>query len=306
MKDRPNYIVLAPAYDPDSGGGIFLHELVHALNCLGERALIWRADRPAPPKFSARVKSLLRKPSLMWKRPQWSAPFALNPDLNTPIAEPTDLQSDSIVVYPEVVPGNPLGARNVVRWLLYKPGLLHPYSFGSDEIFFRASEFCDLPDLTGGAPDLFLWKINPAYHNEGRTDRKGACFIVRKGDSKARVPETEDAIQIDGMSHADIAEVFNQCEVFYSYDEATFYSQYAAICGCLSVVVPALYSSRAEWVQNHPIGRCGVAYGLNDLDHARATMHLVKGDLEAEEAKGLATVRNFVDLTQKRFAPGVP
>lgn len=296
MSKRPNYIVFAPGYDPDSGGSIFLHQLVHALNQLGETALLWnwQARYLTPMQ---RLNGVLKRPSLLWK----TRPYARDPSLNTPLAVPSDLRSSSIVVYPEVTLDNPLRAKHVVRWLLYRPGIRNPYSFGPDEMFFRAGEMSDLPELTGGAPELFVWRINPAYRDEGRRDRKGACFIVRKGEAKPRIAETAEAIQIDGMSHAEIANVFNRCEVFYSYDEATLYSQYAAICGCDSVVVPGFYPSREAWVRSHELARYGVAYGLDDLPHMRATRHLTLGVLQAQEAKGMQSVQNFVELTQNRF-----
>ncbi len=293
----PRYLVYAPGYNADSGGSIFLHELVHALNSLGAPAALWPFHQPRNGNPFGYVHAFLRRPSILWRRPR----FPVAPGRNTPVAFPWHLRRDSIVVYPEITLGNPLGAKNVVRWLLYRPGLRDPYRFGPDEMFFRAGEFCDLPELTGGAPDLVLWKINPIYRNEGRKDRKGACYIVRKGSHKPRIPETADAIPIDGLSHAEIAEIFNRCETFYSYDEATFYSQYAAICGCTSVVVPGLYSTREGWVKNHAPGRYGIAYGLDDLDHARATQHLAISSLQEQEAAGLETVRNFIRLTQERF-----
>ena len=103
----------------------------------------------------------------------------------------------------------------------------------------------------------------------GDNDHWAAHVVSAAFAGKPRIAETRGAIPIDGLSHEEIADIFNRCSVFYSYDEATFYSQYAAICGCLSVVVPGLYSSREEWVASHPIARYGVAYGLDDLDHAR-------------------------------------
>jgi hypothetical protein len=286
-----SYIIYAPSYDPNNGGSIFLHELAQALRSLGEDALIWPMAPIYKPGLRARIRTFIR-PSRFDRRP--------GDDVR--LATRRDLRADSIVVYPEIVPGNPIGARNVVRWLLYPPGVLHPYRFEPGEMFFRASQMADLPDVTGGAPELFLWKVNAAYRNEGRTDRKGACFMVRKGINRPRIPETSGGEQIDGKSHEEINEIFNRCEIFYSYDEATMYSQYAAVAGCLSVVIPGMFRSRQDWVQEHELARFGIAYGLEDVEHARATRHLVEGLLREKEAEGRRSVERFVELTRSRFA----
>ncbi len=161
----------------------------------------------------------------------------------------------------------------------------------------------DIPQITGGAPELFLWILNQTYRNENRPDRKGVCYIVRKGNQKPRIAETEsaDAICIDGMTHAEVNDVFNRCHTFYSYDEATMYSQYAAVAGCISVVIPGLYESREAWAKNHKLGRYGIAYGLDDIAHAQATRHKVLDLLQSEEMKGKETVKNFTRLTKERF-----
>lgn len=291
-----NYIIYAPPYHENSGGTIFQHQLVHELNQMGERALLWAMT----PLYKMGLRERLRRRFA-------PIPFRTHPDLNTPVAKPTDLTAESVVIYPEIVPGNPLGARNVVRWLLYKPGLRHPYRFGPNDMFFRVGEMSDLLEVTGGAPDLFLWKVNRTYRNEQRPNRNGVCYIVRKGADKPRIPETEapGAICVDGMSHEQMNDVFNRCHIFYSYDEATMYSQYAAVTGCTSVVIPGLYATREEWVAGHELARYGAAYGLDDIAHAEATKHLVLGLLEAEESKGRETVRRFVELTKARFWRGV-
>jgi hypothetical protein len=214
------------------------------------------------------------------------------------------IDDETVVVYPELQRGNPLRARNVVRWLLYHDAG-RAYEFGPDEMFFRVDKNFDHPAISGGAPDLFLYEIHPAYRDHGRTDRTGACYMLRKGKGKPRIPETEGAELLDGKSHEEIAEAFNRCEVFYSYDEATMYSQYAALCGCLSIVIPGDYPSRDAWVEGYEIARYGIAYGLDDVEHARSTMHLVRPLLERREQEGLETVRAFVALTRERFG-GAP
>lgn len=287
-----NYIVLAPTYNENSGGTIFQHELTHALNMRGEKAGLWPQPAIYEPGLRARIREKLRP-----------KPYLRNPNLNTPMATAKDVGPNTVVVYPEVIRDNPVKAPHVVRWLLYTPGKRHPYSFGPDDMFFRVDEFADLPEITGGATDLFLWKLNRSYRNEGRPDRKGACFIVRKGGHIPRHPLTEDAIQIDGMSHAEINDVFNRCEVFYSYDDATMYSQYAAIAGCLSVVLPSGDDARDGMLADHMLGRYGIAYGLDDdkIAHAKATQDKVLPLLEEREAEGQRSVDRFIAMTKERF-----
>lgn len=295
MPNRPSaYVICAPSYSVDNGGAMFLHGMADRLNAMGERAVISPMGPLRKPAMRTRIKQVFRRPP----------PFQLSGAPGTRLATRDDLRSDPIVVYPEVVLGNPLGARKVVRWLLYKPGLRNPYRFGTDEVFFAASEACDLPEVTGGAPRLFLWQRNPVYENRNLPGRAGACYLVRKGDAKPRIPETSDAIRIDGMSHADIAEIFNRCETFYSYDEATMYSLYAALCGCLSIVVPGRFSGHEDYVGQRPVARFGVSYGMDHLAHAALTRDRVAENLQALQAEGDATLRAFVERTRNAFDPG--
>lgn len=296
---RLKYIVNAPAFNPDSGGTIFMHELAHALNTLGEEAYLW----PMEPVYK---RGRLRGPLyrlLSWFRP---TRYRTNPDLNTPLATKAELRGpDAVIIYPEIVLGNPMGIKNVVRWLLYKPGDQHPYEFTDNEMFFRVFEKADLPEITGGAPDLFLYKVNRTYRNENRPDRKGACYIVRKGHRKPRIAQTEasTAINIEGLTHAEINDVFNRCETFYSYDEATMYSQFAVVSGCESVVVAGEHESREDWARVNELGRYGIAYGLtpSERKHAHATRAQLIDLLKHKEEAGLETVRRFITLTKDRF-----
>ncbi|MCP4937093.1 MAG: hypothetical protein GY927_23510, partial [bacterium] len=51
----------------------------------------------------------------------------------------------------------------------------------------------------------------------------------------------------------------------------------------------------------HELGKYGIAYGLDDIEHALATRQLVQGLLQQKEANGPETVKNFIALTQDQF-----
>ncbi|MEM9044613.1 MAG: hypothetical protein AAGC81_07940 [Pseudomonadota bacterium] len=287
---RPKYVIYAPSYDEDNGGAIFLHLLAETLIDLGEDAVLYQME---PIYELGRLLKL------------WNAVipprFDRLPGARAKVVTRKELTPDSIVVYPEIVPGNPLGLRNIARWLMYKPGVLHAYLPTENELTFSVGPFSDEPARKGELPRLFLWRVNPAYVNRGREDRSGSCYLMRKGEARQALHDLSDSVQIDGMSHSEIAEVFNAKEFFYSYDEATMYSQFAALCGCTSIVVPDLFESEKDYFTSRPIAQYGIAFGETGIPHARATMHLVRDQLRKMEEEGRETVVNFVRLTKESF-----
>lgn len=288
---RPTYVIVAPRYRDGSGGALFLHGLANELARIGEQAVLWPIRwKPRPFGLDA-LRRLVRKPG-----------YRMMPGTSARVARTSDLTAEAIVVYPEIVTGNPLGARRVVRWLMYPPSLRGTASsFGPGDLFFKASDFSDDVTLTGGAPLLQLFSIHPAYADRGNTHRHGTCYMRRKQADKPVLHDPDRDICLDGLDHAAIAEQFNRCERFICYDEATIYAQFAALCGCLPIVVPGFYRDRAAWVADRPIARYGVAFGFEDTDHALRTRHLLAGDLRRIEAEGRATVRDFVTRTKAAF-----
>lgn len=293
MMRRPRYIIYARDYDPVSGGLVVLHKLAQMLADMGESVAL----RPA---FTAKTGRRLAPLRELW----YGYHYTSAPDSRVPVTWRPYASRNDIVIYPEVVAGNPLRARNVVRWLLHRPGFhTGVIEYGAGDMMVKFDEFCDDPAITGGSiPQLFLFTINPAYVDQGRTDRSGICYLIRKGGGRPLIHADPDALRLDGLPHEKVVAAFNKCSRFYSYDEATMYSVFAALCGCISIVVPLeRYPTREAWAEKHPLLQYGVAYGEDDIPRALATRGLMKDHLGALEQKGLDSVRAFIRLSRKRF-----
>jgi len=277
------YILYAPAYDESSGGGIALHRLCHLINECGGEAYLY----PFVPSFElhlhnatqvgAYAKAIYESTNL--------ANYRIHDTFRTPVLPPKEHfipGNDCIVIYPEITFGNPLRAKNVVRWLLHNPG--HHTGviyFGPGEIYYRyadhflgdfaypGSEMADLILRVQYSP-LELYKEQA---NEPKRERRGTAYCMRKGKGRAMAHDVVDSILVDGKSHKEVSAIFKSVKQFISYDPQTHYSYLAAIAGCESVVVPAEGTTKEQWKPTLE-DRYGLAYGFDDLEFARATRHL--------------------------------
>ncbi|HYI06257.1 MAG TPA: hypothetical protein VD858_15290 [Reyranella sp.] len=290
---RPKFIIYAPTFNDTSGGEIALHHLCSRLNDVGEDACVW-AVRPDILHGWPSLRNMAYR-AKGWLRPYSTGPFA------NPIARRADLQ-DAIVVYPETTFGNPLRARNVVRWLLNKPGALSQgrMQYGHNDLYFFFQAAFDDPSLNSDPTNqLMLHWVNPIYRDRGLPGRRGTCHMMRKGAGRPIV-HGPDSIAVDGLSHDEMADVFNRTERFYCYDLYTFYTIYAARCGCIPIVVPDPAIPKDKWI-TLPKDRYGVAYGEDDIPWALATRHELFRQGDAEHANEDDMITTFVAKCMRKF-----
>ncbi len=293
------FVIYTPFYDENSGGIIVLYKLVQLLRKLGMEGYLWHIANPFP-IFPLKLRRFEKKFRYWYQRRtdplRYTSPYSL------PVARRRDVV-DAVVVYPEIVAGNPLKADKVVRWLLYKPGAhLGNINFSPNDLFFYYLKEYDYPALNK-FPDNQLCVtdyFSEIYQQTNFGSRHGSCFMVRKGKDRVHNAHPADAVQVDGLSHRELAEVFNRCEYFFSYDLYTMYSTYASMCGCKSVVIPVEGMSIEDW-RSEPENRFGVAYGLEDIPRALATREALLHQIEQFEENNLTSVRFFVERCKAFF-----
>ena len=208
--------------------------------------------------------------------------------------------NDSVVIYPEILSGNPLNAPNVVRWLLADIGvhtsdkIYESWNFNDLVYYFNYKiDFEKEDNKFGNIYKLFSFiTINPKFKNY-KKEKNGYCHTFRKSNIHKNVitnihPST--SFEINQESHNLLILIFNKYKYFVSYDPLTFLNILAALCGCISIIYPVEGMTKIDWIKTtvfYPylkqidsdnINLYGVAYGnsAEELKWAEDTIHLVE------------------------------
>lgn len=208
------YVVYTPTWNYPSSGVRTLHMLTHALNEIGEKAFV---------------------------HPDNGEGWAANPAYNTPLwlSHPEWLnywQDNFIAVYPDIVKGNPLNAKYVVRYLLAPAG-----QYGGD------STFPDTDMIWGALPSLAknvlrIPVCDPKIFFDAESFRKGSCFYSHKYDKihgNKLLPLTENMRRLSG-SLEDISAILRTSKMCYLYEMSSILTE-AALCGCPVTLVRTPY-----------------------------------------------------------------
>lgn len=126
--------------------------------------------------------------------------------------------------------------------------------------------------------------------------------MIRKGKDtqNADIPGLAGARIVDGLCHEDMAEAFNASEIFFCHDHYTMYYYYAALCGCVPVVVPRPGVSAEEW-RGSMAAQKGVAYGLEEIDWARDTLPNLLEIYAEEKRQEDRMIQSFVTIIRERY-----
>ncbi|TDH34310.1 hypothetical protein E2A64_16700 [Pseudohoeflea suaedae] len=289
LKVARKIAVVTPQYSNLSGGIIALHKLADVMHRQGIAAFLL-PDRLLPE-------------SDMWQaaKTRYLRRFRTNPAYRSQtLFRVPDLDDTWIVVYPGTIAGNPLKAMNVVRWHLNAPRELDPWGhFGPGELYFRFKVQPVVNRLAEGSRlSTRKLAVNDyplhLYNDQGQAVRRtGTAYCRRKGGGRDLPAEAADWILIDGKSHEEVSAIFKSVERFVSYDTRTAYLKFAALCGCDAVVEPQEGLTEEQWKPD-PALRYGVAYGLDRLDWARSTRHLLPLQISEDMARQEANVLECV------------
>lgn len=228
-----------------------LHYLCHLLNDIGTAHILPMPHGTVLSYVNVRDFDLIKNLETNNARN-----FAVAPHLNTPIFEGNTAQDNLVIVYPEIVHGNPLRGKNVARWLLYHSGFhREEICISKGEVQFQYSSYFTPAFIEGFVElsEILLRVVEvPKYvhqtlskevglsANVVQKGRQGVAYCVRKGVKVNHPLLDETAINVDGRTFDEVVAILRQCTHFVSFDPDTFFNIIACALGCFPIVLAEL------------------------------------------------------------------
>lgn len=268
------FLVYLPGRKENTGGHVVLHKLVKILSDLDYNVLVTQL-----PIFDCRYTFV---------------------GLDYVIPE-EDLEH-TIVVYPEQIIGNPTKSKNVSRWILYHTSKDVEDTWDKSDEKFKFIPGFSIESDVKNTLTVIDGKLEIFYNKGFGEERNGYCHINKKKYPKGEKllgylnsKDLSDFMEKGGFKY--LSEEFNNHEYFITYDDATYYSVMAALCGCRSVILnPDNRITPEEYRQLYPVRKYGVAYGWTDLKHADLTRDLLREHVLKYEKNSVDSVKNFIQF----------
>jgi hypothetical protein len=227
-----------------------------------------------------------------------------------------DITDNTLVIYPEAIKGNPLGAKNIMRWILLELGIEfsinHSLQWNPSDLVYKWEPTEN--------PDIYYRQLhcpwrNPIFYNKNNRSQEKTCYCYKKArllPYKVNFFHPYNSICIDSLSLEEIAIIFNECKYFYCYDPNCFYVTCALLCGCIPVLYPfegytkeSFFKSRS-YNLNGKVYNKGIAWGNESGELQKAADELEDGIREQSEMDSVYTdsVRNFLQDVSTVFETG--
>lgn len=208
-----------------------LHNLCDTLNRLGyEAAIVFYGG--TPPNYFWAYSNL---PSLY--HPDHQRVELSMEDTNKSVR---DFLKHGVIIYPEQITGNPLGAERAVKYLLYK-----------DENYVRLSSneyILSFSEIFHSSPDGYLFKsaVDENLHDIGSrhwTQRTMDLTYFGKGPKFTecfRIPDTLNLSRTWPQDKNQLGILLRHCRYFFTWDAVSQTNIDAIACGAVPVVLQQL------------------------------------------------------------------
>lgn len=274
MKNYPtiphHFLIVAPPYQVRSGGVMVLHDLCDAINRCGHRASIafihdGSADKQDFKYAYSNNEGLYHPEGRYFKL-----------DLSNIDGQIADILDAGTVIYPDLISGNPLGARRVIRFILNK----NTDSHGGEYVLAFSEVYCDYYNFA--LPKMFLDSNINADGALHWSKRSLNLTYIGKGQGFENCFRIPGSILVERDWPRDkeqLGLLLRQCKFFFTWDCVSATNYDAALCGAVPILLHDKQIPREKINRMEFGGFPVVEFRFNDFGE------VVVGDIDAAVEK---------------------
>jgi hypothetical protein len=273
---RHGYIIVAPGYSQRSAGKQCLYLLCDRLNRLGYPSYITGSETTA---------AHLDAPLLRWED-----------------AREAMRGGRFVAVYPEIVSGNPLGARKVARWVMNRPGALGGdarYDPAEQVFYYSDALRPHIADAVAGKLQLPVLDDTLFYPGALPPEQRTLdCFYVGKSSWKDGYFDRKEAVEITRSSpeRSELGKLFRAARCLYTFDNLTALVLEALLCDCPVVIIPDGSFDRSL-LSSSELGAEGIAWGIEEKGASMPRPDLMRERLAALRLEFERQLQRFIQAT---------
>lgn len=298
-----------------TGGLMVLHKLAYKLAEKGHNVYIFCEPEYPHPNIKVIPSSLTFDESGFIQQYSWE-------EFTFPI-------ENTISIYPQITRHNPFNTNHVTRWILYDTQKEIEDTYGDSDVYFNYMNFKTFKLVPQRKLTVLDYKLDWLYvTNTGK--RKTFCHLIHKNTPPNGEKIFNDLNSFDltdwmskgvtdGYNPYDyLRDMFNQFEYFLTYDQNTYYSTMATLCGCKTIILnpgkPYEFVPNANTELNdnseitptefrikNYIQQYGIAYGWDDIKWAKDTQPLVRDYIKDLETIDDKTVNDFINYWKEKI-----
>ena len=217
--------------------------------------------------------------------------------------------NNTISVYTQVTWNNPFNTRNVARWFMYDSDIKIEETFGNDDCYFNYNNF-KLKHNNRLKGDLTVYNFNKNKLWDMGKKRKGYCHIEHKKLTKNSEQFFKNYESTDLTNWREnggfdfLREEFNKHEYYLTFDDVSYFSIAAVMCGCKVVIIPNeknKYKNALQFRKENYAQSVGISYGFDDLEWSILTKGYINNHINELEYLADKTVDDFVEFWKKRL-----
>ena len=209
-----------------------------------------------------------------------------------------DFDKENTVIIPSMDWVNKEGLPKVCRWALHHLNDNLVKNVEKTDKIYNYGTF-NLNGLTESGKLTVFDYHEKLFLNENLSRNGKTCYILNKQTPKdyKKILKLFNAESLDDWKFRGgfkyLKDKFNEYEYFITFDEKSFYTLSAAMCGCKSIILQNNLTPQ-EYRDKNPIQKYGVAYGIQDIGWMENTIHKVEEHVYSLIEEDKKTIDKFV------------